>query len=82
LVPRTGSTLVVAWSWPTCVVGSKTCFGSCVRLVGVLISFEKNFYQLPFTPPPSLVHLIGPSKGSAKNHFGSDTKVFLAKCRV
>jgi hypothetical protein len=32
---------------------SETCVGSCVRLVGVLISFEKNFYRLPFTPPPS-----------------------------
>jgi hypothetical protein len=27
------------------------CIGSRVRLVGVSISFEKNFYQLPFTPP-------------------------------
>jgi hypothetical protein len=25
---------------------------SRVRLVGVAISFEKNFYRLPFTPPP------------------------------
>jgi hypothetical protein len=23
-----------------------------VHLVGVSISFEKNFYRLPFTPPP------------------------------
>jgi hypothetical protein len=30
---------------------SETCVGSRVRLVGVLISFEKNFYRLPFTPP-------------------------------
>jgi hypothetical protein len=29
----------------------ETCVGSRVRLVGVLISFEKNFYRLPFTPP-------------------------------
>jgi hypothetical protein len=28
-------------------------FGSRIRLVGVLISFEKNFYRLPFTPPLS-----------------------------
>jgi hypothetical protein len=62
LVPRTSITPVVAWSWPTWVVESETCFGSCVRLVGVPISFEKNFYQHPFTPP-SLVHLIGPSIG-------------------
>jgi hypothetical protein len=31
---------------------SETCIGSLVRLVGVYISFEKNFYLLPFTPPP------------------------------
>jgi hypothetical protein len=29
------------------------CVGSRVHLVGVSISFEKNFYQLPFTPPLS-----------------------------
>jgi hypothetical protein len=28
------------------------CVGSRIHLVGVSISFEKNFYQLPFTPPP------------------------------
>jgi hypothetical protein len=39
---------------------SKTCVGSRIRLVGVFISFEKNFYRLPFTPP-SLVRRIGPS---------------------
>jgi hypothetical protein len=38
------------------------CVGSRVRLVGVSISFEKNFYRLPFTPP-SLVRRIGPSSG-------------------
>jgi hypothetical protein len=32
---------------------SKTCVGSRVHLVGVSISFEKNFYRLPFTPPLS-----------------------------
>jgi hypothetical protein len=42
----------------------KTCGGSRVRLVGVSISFEKNFYRLPFTPP-SLVRRIGPSSGHA-----------------
>jgi hypothetical protein len=35
------------------------CVGSCVHLVGVSISFEKNFYRLPFTPP-SLVRRFGP----------------------
>jgi hypothetical protein len=29
---------------------SETCVGSRVHLVGVSISFEKNFYRLPFTP--------------------------------
>jgi hypothetical protein len=60
LVPRTSSTLVAVWSWPTWVVESETCFESCVHLVGALISFEKNFCQLPFTSP-SLVRLIGSS---------------------
>jgi hypothetical protein len=32
---------------------SETCVGSRLRLVGVSISFEKNFYRLPFTPPLS-----------------------------
>jgi hypothetical protein len=36
------------------------CVGSRIHLVGVSISFEKNFYRLPFTPP-SLVRRIGPS---------------------
>jgi hypothetical protein len=39
---------------------SETCVGSRVHLVGVSISFEKNFYRLPFTHP-SLVRRIGPS---------------------
>jgi hypothetical protein len=32
---------------------SETCVGSRVRRVGVSISYEKNFYRLPFTPPLS-----------------------------
>jgi hypothetical protein len=44
---------------------SETCVGSRVYLVGVSISFEKNFYRLPFTPP-SLVRHIGPSAGDAQ----------------
>jgi hypothetical protein len=55
LVPRTSSTPVAAWSWPTWVVESEMCFGSRVHLVVVSISFKKNFYWLPFTPP-SLVY--------------------------
>jgi hypothetical protein len=50
-VPRTSSIPVAAWSWPTWVVESETCFGSRVHLVRVFISFENNFYRLPFTPP-------------------------------
>jgi hypothetical protein len=46
---------VAAWSWPTWVVESEMCFGSRVHLVVVSISFKKNFYWLPFTPP-SLVY--------------------------
>jgi hypothetical protein len=46
---------------------SETCVGSRVRLVGVFISFEKNFYRLPFTPP-SLVRRIGPSAGGEVEH--------------
>jgi hypothetical protein len=38
----------------------ETCVGSRVRLVGVFISFEKNFYRLPFTPPSPL-RRFGPS---------------------
>jgi hypothetical protein len=60
LVSRTSSTFVATWSWPTWVVELETCFGSCVHLVGVPISLEKNFYLLPFTSP-SMVRLIGPS---------------------
>jgi hypothetical protein len=41
---------------------SETCVGSRVHLVGASISFEKNFYWLPFTPP-SLVRRFGPSSG-------------------
>jgi hypothetical protein len=39
---------------------SETCAGSRVGLVGVFISFKKNFYRLPFTRP-SLVRRIDPS---------------------
>jgi hypothetical protein len=53
---------------------SETCVGSRVHLVGVSISFEKNFYRLPFTPP-SLVRRIGPSADQAL----AQLKDFLAK---
>jgi hypothetical protein len=36
---------------------SETCVGSRVRLVGVSMSFEKNFYQ-PHSLPSSLVRRI------------------------
>jgi hypothetical protein len=45
---------------------SETCVGSRVHLVGASIAFEKNFYRLPLTPPPSLVHRIGPSNSKAR----------------
>jgi hypothetical protein len=51
LGPRTSSTAAVAWSWPTWVVELETCYVSRLHLVGVPIFLEKNFYQLPFTPP-------------------------------
>jgi hypothetical protein len=54
-VPRTSSTPVATWFWQTegrsaeCVIlGGPT---ERVHLVGVSISFEKNFYRLPFSPP-------------------------------
>jgi hypothetical protein len=34
LDPRTSSTPVAVWSWPTWVDGSEKCFGSRVCLVG------------------------------------------------
>jgi hypothetical protein len=46
------------------------CVGSRVRLVGVSISFEKNFYWLPFTPP-SLVCRISPSQRTRLASLGS-----------
>jgi hypothetical protein len=61
LVPRTSSTPVATWSWPTWEVELETCFGSHVHFVGVSISFEKNFYWLSFTPLSS--RQIGPSSG-------------------
>jgi hypothetical protein len=59
LVPRSSGTSVATWAWPICWM---TCVGSRVHLVGVSISFEKNFYRLPFTPP-FLVRHIGLSSG-------------------
>jgi hypothetical protein len=43
---------------------SESCVENCIHLVGVSISFEKNFYRLPFTPP-SLVRRIGTSGAQA-----------------
>jgi hypothetical protein len=60
LAPRTSSTLVATWSWPTWVVESETCVKNRVHHVGLSISFENNFYRLPFTPS-SLVFRFGPS---------------------
>jgi hypothetical protein len=62
LVPRSSGTLVATWGLTNLGSESETCVGSRVHLVGVSISFKKNFYRLPFTPP-SLVRRIGPSSG-------------------
>jgi hypothetical protein len=37
------------------------CVGSRVHLVGVSVSFDKIFFRLPITPPPSLIRRIGTS---------------------
>jgi hypothetical protein len=52
----------------------ETCVGSSFHLVGPSISFDKNFYQLPFTPP-SLVRYIGPSV--VDSTAGCETLCFL-----
>jgi hypothetical protein len=62
LVPRTSSTPMAMWSWPTSVVESETCVGSRIHLVGASISFEKNFIGSHSLPPPSLVRRFGPSQ--------------------
>jgi hypothetical protein len=60
-VPRTSSTTVVLangrWKCGACYFVGLT---ERVHLVGLSISFEKNFYRLPFTPPLS-GRLIVPS---------------------
>jgi hypothetical protein len=56
---------------------SETCVGSRVHLVGVFISFEKNFYRLPFTPP-SLVCRIGPSLVNIMQRFSTQDIQFKA----
>jgi hypothetical protein len=64
-VPRTSSTPVATWFWQTEGRSAECDFGGPterVHLVGVSISFEKNFYRLPFIPPLS-GRLIGPSSG-------------------
>jgi hypothetical protein len=56
-VPRTSSTPTATWFWQTEGRSAERVISgvrpSEVHLVGVSIFFEKNFYQLPFTPPPS-----------------------------
>jgi hypothetical protein len=51
---------------------SETCVGSRVRLVGVFISFEKNFYRLPFTPPLSGSPHRSFTKEPCADQFGGD----------
>jgi hypothetical protein len=54
-VPRTSSTPVATWFWQTKGRSAERVIlegpTERVNLVGVSISFEKNFYRLPFTPP-------------------------------
>jgi hypothetical protein len=72
LVPRISSTPVATWNWPTWVVESETCVGSRVHLVGASMSFEKNFYRLPFTPPPPLwfaISVLHPLSSNSCNWF-------------
>jgi hypothetical protein len=45
---------------------SETFVGSLVHLLGVSISFDKNFYRLP-SLPPSLVRHFGPSTSPTKS---------------
>jgi hypothetical protein len=52
--------------------------GSCVHLVGTSISFENNFYRLPFTPR-SLVHRSGPSLRGAFRKLGGVGEAFDIK---
>jgi hypothetical protein len=58
-VPRTSSTPTATWFWQTEGRSAERVISgvrpSEVHLVGVSIFFEKNFYQLPFTPPLSFV---------------------------
>jgi hypothetical protein len=70
LVPRISSTPVTTWSSPTWVVESETCVGSRVHLVGVSISFEKNFYRLPFTPPLLFVVSVLQGYIKSRSHSG------------
>jgi hypothetical protein len=51
---------------------SETCVGSRVHLVGVSISFEKNFYLLPFTPPISGSPYRSFTLGGFSLHFVGD----------
>jgi hypothetical protein len=44
-----------------CGVCDFGCPTELVHIVGVSIPFEKNFYRLPFTPPPLSGRLVGPS---------------------
>jgi hypothetical protein len=57
---------------------SETCVRSRVLLVGVSISFEKNFYRPPFTPPfsgspyRSFANMSSPRKGTAVPSNGDE----------
>jgi precorrin-6B methylase 1 len=62
VVPRISSTSVATWSWQTRGVAEVIWDFGRVHLARGAISFEKIFYQLSFTPPPSLVAQSGTSR--------------------
>jgi hypothetical protein len=61
---------------------SEMCVGSRVHLVGVSISFEKNFYWLPFTPPLSGSPYRSFTTGSAYGLWMSTTVVPCSGCKT
>jgi hypothetical protein len=57
---------------------SEMCVGSCVHLVGVSISFEKNFYRLPFTPPSLVLHISLTGEGNRSDRCSPQVLAILS----
>jgi hypothetical protein len=53
LVPRTSSTSVVTWSWPTCVVESETCFDQSCSSYWSRYLLREEFLSAPIHSPLS-----------------------------